>query len=215
MSNLTLMCKMITEFQALAVLAASTKYLRYEGKVVRLPRVLMATMDNTSLVERQRKGVYHKWRKRRPTEFKLLLKFLLFLVFLLLQSLIEGTWVVLFLWNLWGVHKTFTVDASMAAHVSEVYMCLPSGSSGFLTFSHSSCLFFLLSSSSDSDTNFLLRSTPAPPSPAMTAALHRDEQRCFTSEYHANKKATGSLKTGLFLPWIHSNLFQHVKAVLA
>lgn len=44
---------------------------------------------------------------------------------------------------------------------------LLSGSSGFRTFSHSSCLFCLLLSSSASETNFLLRSTPASPPPAI------------------------------------------------
>lgn len=46
---------------------------------------------------------------------------------------------------------------------------VPSGSSGFLTFSHSSCLFFLRSSSSASVTNFLLRSVPPP---AITTSTH-------------------------------------------
>lgn len=49
-----------------------------------------------------------------------------------------------------------------------VYGSLPSGSSGFLTFSHSSCRFFLFSSSSVSDTNFLLRSMLVAPPPAIT-----------------------------------------------
>lgn len=39
-------------------------------------------------------------KRNRLTEFKLLLKFFLLFVFLLLQSLKEGTWVIFLLWGL-------------------------------------------------------------------------------------------------------------------
>lgn len=49
---------------------------------------------------------YDKEKQRqRLTEFELLLIILLFLVFLLLQPLKERSWVILFLWGLWGAQK--------------------------------------------------------------------------------------------------------------
>lgn len=75
--------------------------------------------------------------------------------------------------NKWMFAQLYVCQRFGAFWICEqMYVCLPSGSSGFLTFSHSSCLFFLFSSSSASDTNFLLRSTPAAPPPAITTAKH-------------------------------------------
>lgn len=68
--------------------------------------------------------------------------------------------------NCFGQHNatiTFTLaQRTPPGFDSKVYLLyLPSGSSGLRTFSHSSCRFFLLSSNSDSETNFRLRSTPS------------------------------------------------------
>lgn len=71
---------------------------------------------------------------------------------------------------------TCTVGHPLEVLYSFGYVFLPSGSSGFLIFSHSSCLFFLLSSSSASDTNFLLRSTPVPSAPSITTAQHKTQK---------------------------------------
>lgn len=57
-------------------------------------------------------------------------------------------------------HVTWKFTVCVGVYINYRWKVVPSGSSGFRTFSHSSCRIFRFSSSSDSDTNFLLRSTP-------------------------------------------------------